>query len=872
MKMRNKKLEIKSLRGTSCSSWLKFLFLVSCVLFLAAPAAAYRQTTNTLNGGELSPLLEGRSDIEKYYSGCRTLENFLVLSHGGVTKRPGTAYIATAKTAGDTVRLIPFEYSTEQAYILEFGDEYIRFYKDSGQITSGGSAYEIVSPYDKSDLFELQYIQSADVMYIVHPDYAPRQLTRTGHTAWTISAVDFQRGPFLAENTTDITITPSATTGTITLTASDDIFDANHVGALWQINHTIGTEKALPYWSGTDTGTEAGPTVQLGRRWELTTHGTWNGVLKLEKSYDGTNWTDEYIVSSVNDDNRQAPGIEERDDAVYRLNMESHISGTIYVRFYAFSHEIQGVVRITAVTSATSATATVVNTLGGTTATARWAEGAFSEDEGYPRAVAFYEERLAFAGTRNSPQTIWMSQTNDWPNFYAGAEADQAISYTIASDKVNAIYWMAAANSLLLGTSGGEWKLNGGNNGEALSPSVPPVCRRQSSYGSEYLQPQLTENVVLYVQRQSKKIREMAYSFEQDGYVSPDMTILADHITGTGITQTAFSKTPDPILWCVTGDGYLAELTYNREQNVTAWSRIVTDGDIESAAVIPGDGEDEVWVSVKRTIDGTDYRYIEQFSARDFGSDQADAILVDSSLSFDGGDSVTITGVTNANPAVVTAAGHGFADGEQIRFSSVGGMTQLNNKVFTVDSPGLNSFTLYDKTNAVAINSSAFSTYTSGGSCEQVENTFTTLSHLEGQTVQVAADGGYYGTETVSSGTVTLADFYNKVHIGLGYTAKLLPQRLEVPGGNLTGREKRITKLTMRFNKSLSCRAGVSWTEYDNIVFRDADDLLEAASPLYSGDKEIDFDGDWDTQGDIYILNELPVPCTILSITTEFDL
>ena len=133
--------------------------------------------------GEFSPKLDGRTDFDKYNSGCKTLENFLVHPQGAATRRVGTQFIAEVKDSTKKTRLIPFEFSTEQTYVLEFGNQYIRFYKDKGQITSGGSAYEISSPYLEAELFEIKYAQSADVMYICHPNHAVRKLSRTGHTS-----------------------------------------------------------------------------------------------------------------------------------------------------------------------------------------------------------------------------------------------------------------------------------------------------------------------------------------------------------------------------------------------------------------------------------------------------------------------------------------------------------------------------------------------------------------------------------------------------------------------------------------------------------------------------------------------------------------
>ena len=179
------------------------------------------QLTN-FTGGELSPRLDGRNDLQKYPTGCKTLENMIVFPHGSAARRSGTQFVAEVKDSSKETRLIPFEFSTTQTYILEFGNQYIRFYKDDGQILSGGSAYEISSPYLEAELFDIKFAQSADIMYICHPNHAARKLARTGHTSWTLTEIDFTDGPYLDDNITTTTITSSAhTVGTNrTLTAS----------------------------------------------------------------------------------------------------------------------------------------------------------------------------------------------------------------------------------------------------------------------------------------------------------------------------------------------------------------------------------------------------------------------------------------------------------------------------------------------------------------------------------------------------------------------------------------------------------------------------------------------------------------------------
>ncbi len=183
--------------------------------------------------GEFSAKMDGRSDFDKYSSGTKTLENFLIHPQGAATRRVGTQFIAEVKDSTKKTRLIPFEFSTTQTYILEFGDQYIRFYKDKGQILSGGSAYEISTPYLEAELFDIKFAQSADVMYIVHPNHETNKLSRTGHTSWSLDEVVFTDGPYLAPNTTAITLTPSATSGSgITITASTNAFVSTDVNRL----------------------------------------------------------------------------------------------------------------------------------------------------------------------------------------------------------------------------------------------------------------------------------------------------------------------------------------------------------------------------------------------------------------------------------------------------------------------------------------------------------------------------------------------------------------------------------------------------------------------------------------------------------------
>ena len=242
-----------------------------------------------------------------------------------------------------------------------------------------------------------------------------------------------------------------------------------------------------------------------------------------------------------------------------------------------------------------------------------WHEAAFSDIQGYPRAVTLHDQRLLWGGTAKRPLSIHGSQIDDFEDFRVGELADEAIFFTIASNESNPINWMISQQgTLLIGNAGEEWTFERSDVDEALGSANVKVTR-QSSYGSAYIQPRLINEVVMFVQRQGRKVRELTFAFEKDGWVSPDLTVLASHITGAGIVETAFQQQPDAVYWIITADGTAAGMTYERDQNVVGWHSHNTEGEFESVATIyGGSGADEVWFSVQREINGQTVRYIER--------------------------------------------------------------------------------------------------------------------------------------------------------------------------------------------------------------------------------------------------------------------
>ncbi|KKK93938.1 hypothetical protein LCGC14_2687880, partial [marine sediment metagenome] len=319
-------------------------------------------------------------------------------------------------------------------------------------------------------------------------------------------------------------------------------------------------------------------------------------------------------------------------------------SGTCTYTITITDNVNRGIVKITGVDSATSATATVLNDL--VTADVNvttWCEGYWSDYRGWPKTVVFHQQRLVYGGSASYPQTIWFGKQDpdDYANFTEGTLDTSA--FTIALPGQNPVRWLFSQDYLLIGTSGSCGKY--GSQGESATPTSPDY-QQQTPLGGAAFSAIQANTGVLYVERGGRRIREFGYKLASDKYESDNVTILSPEITESGVKDVAFQLRPDPILWCVLNNGEIATLTYQKSQSVVAWTKQITDGDFESVTVISsGNQEDEVWVSVERTIDSNTVRYIEQFQPRDWGSDINDCWFVDSGLSYDGIATASFTGL-----------------------------------------------------------------------------------------------------------------------------------------------------------------------------------------------------------------------------------
>jgi len=489
----------------------------------------------------------------------------------------------------------------------------------------------------------------------------------------------------------------------LTATSYSDIFSINHIGALWQLVHHT-TENISGELDGAD---EVSDNLPVFGGWRFITEGSWIGKVQLQRSYDGgSTWNPYHTYSrSTNTGlNYNITGIEETEDVLYRVYMTEHSTEICHYCLSIDDSRIKGIVRITEYINANEVKAEVIKELAegsAGVATTKWSEGAWSDERGYPGTVEIFEERTVFGGSSYQPHTLWLSKTNDWYNMRVGVLSDSALIYTLPCTEP--IKWLTSHDTLLIGTKADEWRLGSSDPLKPLTPEEPSAPRRQTGYGSADIQSLLIGSIVIFLQRMGKKVFGSRYYFEKGetgGYDAEDLTLLAEHIASAGIIQMTYQNQPESVLWCVTSDGYLIGMTFQPKEMVVGWHRHNTIGTYESASAIPTlDGEDELWVIVNRTIDGETKRYIEYFMPRDWGADQKDCFFVHSGLTFDGGDAVTITDISvGADPfkVTVTASSHGFTNGKQVKISSVAGMTDVNNHIYTVSDKTDDTFILKD--------------------------------------------------------------------------------------------------------------------------------------------------------------------------------
>jgi len=863
--------------------------------------------------GELSPRLLGRVDVARYANGARTLLNAYPLVHGGAKRRFGLKFSARAKNATKQTRLVPFIFSRDQAFMLEFGETYIRFNTGTGIVTltaqaitnitkanpavvtysgadtfangdrviiqnvlgmtevnnreftvanvntgantfelsgvnsagyttyaSGGTVaeiYEIASPWDDTELDDLHYVQGADTMFLSHTSYPMRKLVRYGNTNWKLSTVTWEVPPNdeIGERPTT-TLSLSATSGAaVTATAGAASFEASDVGRY--LESGAGRGQITGYTSSTVV------TVNIAAADAFASTGPIaSGSWKITESPKTT----------------CTPSAKDPEGASVTLTLGAagwkNLAANVHVGSYV---EINGgLVEITGYTSTTIVSGTIRTVLAATTAapSGSWAlrQVQWNSIDGYPRAVTLYEQRLVAGGSPGYPNEVWGSRSGEYFNFADGVDDSDGFAFALASDQVNPIEHLASTRILLPLTYGGEFSMAGGVEKPITPTNVQ--ARLQTVYGCDVARPVRVANEIIFVQRGGKKIRALGYRVESDAFNAPDVSILSEHITGDGILELAFQQEPDQVVWMVRADGYLVSMSIDRDQDVVGFARHNTDGVFESVAVMPYNDADQLWAVVVRTINGETVRYIEHIE---------DGCQTDACITGDVTESAVTSATWSAGVVTVTQTGHGYSTGNTIRLSDFA--PAAYNGEWEITNTGTNTYTF-----ALAADPGATTVV---GTAAKATTAWSGLMHLEGETVDIVADGNVSAQKTVSAGAVTLSRAAYSVEIGLHYDSVIetLPPELGTGQGTAQGNAISIHEIIVRFHETKG--GTVNGQPIPTRSFGSGP-VLDQPVPEFTGDKRIENLG-WgragggDSDGSVTITQDQPLPMQVLAVITR---
>lgn len=810
-------------------------------------------------GGEVTPTLSARYDLQKFGTFLQSCENFIPNLHGDIERRPGTRFLASLD--GPAV-LVPFQFNTEPEnnYVLIFMSGKILVADENG-LVSGAS---LDSPYAISDVYDLSYHQVADVVYLAHKKYALRKLTRSGSAPnyqWGLSEVAlnqsleapgaptarWHRGPKSSDSNEAYTQNENYVLNYVVTAVNDDGIES-------LASEVAGVTGRYPTdWVQGDYVDLQWPVVSGAKEYNIYRESAgyygFIGVSSSLKEIAGSSF-----VSSVNMNGLSfvpGPGVTaklENEKVTINTGGSQHswyCASSRQAIVWCASSDNSIWVLVNGVASADlsgiyDSFVQDTNFLGsyqwgsnssypsgpnrGYACVPVWSSlpdrmvGCFQdqnyepdtsttpkedwnpfENGNHPAAVTVHQQRLVLAGTRDNPASFYMSRTGDYENFRKSRplQDDDPVEYMLASGSIDDIKWLASFGELLIGTSGAEYKAT--SSGASITPSDVQIST-ESYWGSAGLQPMIIGNSVMHCQRAGSHVRDLYYSWENDGYAGNDLSLLAPQLVEThGIRQWAFQQSPGSNIWCVRNDGVLLCLTYMQEQKVYAWSRHVTAGKVLSVAALCGDEEDVVMLVVER--DGA--YFLERMARRFRDSDGiADAFFVDC------GKTVTL---------------------------------------------------------------------------EEAGTTVTGLEHLEGMEVAVLADGSPEEGHVVRNGKIELYYPAQKVQAGLGYTSVLSPMPVETDtdGGSTLGKRRAYGKVVLRVYRSVGGSYAASSTGdiFDTQSWQGRDfydlpflpDVLGEAVQPYSGDIVVTLPAGQDEDTLIWIKQDRPQPFRLVAISADID-
>lgn len=488
---------------------------------------------------------------------------------------------------------------------------------------------------------------------------------------------------------------------------------------------------------------------------------------------------------------------------------------------------------------------------------------------GFPKTLGMFQQRLWYASTTAQPQTLWGSEIGALDNFGVGPDDEDSIEIDISSDHALEVSWMAGGRDLIVGTTAGEHAVTSATGSAGAITPGSNASRARTAAGSSSQETSKVGEEIIFIDRTSKKLLSMRYDFNLDGYATDTLTLLGEHLTDAGLDKAVWAKTPDQQLYVVTTDGKLLVGTYDRSLKIISWTKQITDGYYEDVEVLRLLSSDQVWVIVKRKVNGKTKRFVELFEAGT-GEDDLDAFS-DSFLTLS--TPKTITGITNASPAVVTSTSHGFSNGDEIIIKSLvdpleadlvstkTNMSSLNKVTFTVANKTAHTFELTGK------DTSAYNAYGSGGEAFLKVTALSGLDHLEGKTVSVRGDGATQPTKVVSGGAITATTAAGEFVVGLPYTATLKTLSFEFDTGIGSSQGQRVRWVKPLVNVYRSSKPTVNG-EY--LPARSAADLMDQKVPLFTGFLSY-ASLNWDTTSALTLTDSNPLPLEILGISGKLE-
>lgn len=872
---------------------------------------ASKVLSRSFAGGEISPQLFDRLDLDKYQTGLGLCQNAWVMPQGPAQNRPGFQYVQRTKFSEFNSRLLQFAYSTQQTFCLEFGEGYIRFHTGGATLlepalainsvsnnnpavfqtasahgltagqwvqlsnipampllegawgivsnvpsttlfeltdldglpistvsmpTFSGSAsvsrvYEVPTAYSYTLLDTLNIVQSADVLTIVSPYYAPAELRRLSATSWQLSQIVFAS-----------TLSPPQSNGAVPsmishhysvyayipspegITVPQDVIVNNDltipgrfnlvswnsqagaityyvyklIGATWLYlgssttnNQFIDDSSKVPQVGNAfpPTLSQVAPALTVA----ATAVAPASTGVSVTPSGGGTTIY-RYVVTSFSSATKEESIASGEASATNDLSIAGNsntvlwpaVPGVSQYNVYRYSNGLWGFVG----TAGADCIFVDKNILPETAITPPIQIDPFQGGGNHPRAVSYHEQRRVFAGTLNQPQTFWMTRSGTEKNlgYSIPSREDDGITQRVVAREAQTIRHIVPMSDMMLLTSGGEWRVASGDGG-ALGPSN--ISAKPQGYsGISTVPPVTTNRTILFAQDRGGHIREMQFSWEQQGYQTTDVSILAPHLFDYyTVKQMAFSRSPLAICWSVRSDGTLLGMTYVTEHEVRGWHRHITDGVFESCCTVSEGDEDVLYVIVRRVINGSSRRYVERLHTRRFDT-AADPFFVDSGLTYSG-------------PPVSEVSG---------------------------------------------------------------------LSHLEGKTVSILADGGVSPQQVVLGGRVSLDAPASKVHVGLPYATRIttLPLTLQAEAAG-RGTRKNINKVYLRVLSSNGFKAGPDFTRLRPVLTRGSEPY---GSPpdLITGLTEISMDPTWNEDGALCIEQSDPLPLMVLGLVIDVAL